>query len=566
MATRFTQLYQTSVVVLLLAGSVARADAEDCLLLGSHPEDGSHEVHVSNSLHLRFSQAMDAATLHHLRLVEQRGERECVEVAVECSTDLTQASVTVSPRRFLTPNAKYVLTGSSRVRSRAGHALQPFRLEFQTGDAPADPGSRYLFSATKVEAIRSLTTVLIGPDRRLYAADAFGNLYRWNLTEAGVPVQRELIWHDPRRSRQIVDLEWDPDAHAKRLVLWISYGERLPPDPERRFFTGTISRLTIGDRVREEQMVIGLPHGREKQGGFDTLPHQPNGLVFRNGLLYQSIGSTSSSGGPANWGIAEQPLSACVIEIDVKRIEPPLDVHPDAKYDATADYAALRVFATGIRNALELVLHPNGNLYTGVNQNDRRGRADGVPDHPGLEGDQNHLITSTTPDHESLLLVRRGRHYGFPNPSRGHYVLSGGNPTTRPDPFEISDYPVGTPPDGNFAAELMFPIWQYGGTSPNGGIAYHRPGHPLHEHLIWCFYSTGGIAVMPLAGDGLPAGVEMLRTPSGKLLLSGPLDITQDEQTGNLYIADFGKQNKFGADGSLVLLRPERQAIEQSKR
>jgi hypothetical protein len=41
-------------------------------------------------------------------------------------------------------------------------------------------------------------------------------------------------------------------------------------------------------------------------------------------------------------------------------------------------------------------------------------------------------------------------------------------------------------------------------------------------------------------------------------LLSGPLDITQDERMGIPYTACFGKRNQFGADGSLVMLRPGR--------
>ncbi len=134
--------------------------------------------------------------------------------------------------------------------------------------------------------------------------------------------------------------------------------------------------------------------------------------------------------------------------------------------------------------------------------------------------------------------------------------MAGGNPTANSDPFEISDYPLGTQPDAAFAPELMFPIWQFGGTSPNGGLAYHAPQHPLHKHLIWCFYSTGDIAVIPTGSDGMPTTVEKLRTPTGKLQLSGPLDIAQDRTTGNLYVADFGKQSEFGADGALVLLRP----------
>ena len=61
-----------------------------------------------------------------------------------------------------------------------------------------------------------------------------------------------------------------------------------------------------------------------------------------------------------------------------------------------------------------------------------------------------------------------------------------------------------------------------------------------------------------LSNDGQPVNVTGLRAAGGKLAFSGPLDITQDKRTGILYIADFGTQSKFGADGSLKLLRPSR--------
>ena len=53
------------------------------------------------------------------------------------------------------------------------------------------------------------------------------------------------------------------------------------------------------------------------------MPHDLHHTLqsFKDGKLYQSVGSTSSSGGPANWGIPEQPLSACILEIDFERIE-----------------------------------------------------------------------------------------------------------------------------------------------------------------------------------------------------------------------------------------------------
>ena len=418
------------------------------------PADGAGDVRATASLNLRFSRpvavdSLDGLTLH--RLNDAGGD---APVAVARTTDLTNASITLAPKRLLEPNARYELRAGAAVLDKKGVPLRPFRSRFRTGAAGSGAGAGLTFAAERFETARSFTTILFGPDRRLYAADAFGSLVRWDLDPTGRPINRTVVLADPRRSRQYIDLEWDPAADAGHLILWVSYGERLAPREDRRFFTGAIARLDlgdgtpgaagpVGDAVERRIVVAGLPHGREKQGGFETLPHQPNGLAFRDGRLYQSVGSTSSSGGPPNWGIVEQPLSACVLEIDYRRLlrgNRPLDVRPAAGYDPRAADAPVRVFATGVRNALELVAHSNGRLYTAVNLNDRRGRADGVPDDPDLPGDQNALVTHTTPDQESLLLIERGRHYGHPNPSRGQYVLAGGNPTADADPFEIPDY------------------------------------------------------------------------------------------------------------------------------
>ena len=537
------------------------------------PADRQTDVEVGASFNLRFSQpvavdSLDRLTLHRLGPVGAKGweaDGPAAEVPVARSTDLTNASITVAPTAFLLPNSLYELRATAELKSRDGAALRPFRARFRTEPQHKSFEGGLNFELERFETARSFTTILFGPDRRLYAADAFGTLLRWDLDEDGRPINKTTLRTDPRRSRQYIDLEWDPAATADSLILWASYGERLEPKGDRHYFTGTIARLDLGDgsmpnSIQERIIVAGLPHGREKQGGFETLPHQPNGLVFQEGRLYQSVGSTSSSGGPANWGIAEQPLSAGILEIDYQALldaDGPLDVRPSAGYDPDAADAPVRVFATGVRNALELVAHSNGRLYTAVNLNDRRGRGDGVPDDPDLPGDQNALVTQTTPEQESLLLIERGRYYGHPNPSRGQYILAGGNPTADEDPFEIPDYPVGTAPENGYAPELMYPIWRYGGTSPDGMIEYLPEGdHPLKGALLCCFYSAGDIAVMPLGAEGLPTGVKKLRRPEGKLRLTGPLDLTQDPATGVLYVAAFGTQNRFGEDGTLVLLRP----------
>lgn len=535
-----------------------------CVLTGAKPfevedvapENGDRRVPVSASINLRLSAPVDPKTLSHLTLHRIAGG-ESTDVPVGRATDLTNASITLAPRDFLAPESVYEIRGSARLRSHEGTPLIPFRSRFTTGTQRVDVLDGLVFEQERFDTTRSMTTVLFGPDRRLYATDAFGQLVCWEVDEQGRPGEKRLLLSDPDRSRQYIDLEWDPAATAQHLVLWASFAERLAPQGSRRFFTGTVVRLELGTEITERIVVTGLPHGREKQGGFDTLPHQPNGLVFKNGKLYQSVGSTSSSGGPANWGLPEQPLSACILEIDVDKIPGTLDVHPDTGYDPHAPSAPVRLFATGVRNALELVAHTNGELYTAVNINDRRGRADGVPDDPDLPGDQNALVVQTTPDHESLYWLKRGRHYGFPNPSREQYVLGGGNPTAGTDPFEITDYPVGTRPEPGFDPSLMFPLWKHGGTSPNGMLEYlPNFSHPMQRALVCCFYSSGEIAVMPLGASRLPTTIAKLRRPEGKLQLQGPLDIAMDPETGTIYVADFGKQSAFGADGSMVLLRP----------
>ncbi|QDT11470.1 hypothetical protein K239x_34680 [Planctomycetes bacterium K23_9] len=545
--------------VLLLSGTAESQDNDtsrtEFRLAAGFPSENATNVSTGVAISLRFNQPVNPDTLKSLKLIAADG----TEVPCRRSTDLTNASITLVPRNDLKPLTKYTCQGSNGTMSQDGQALTVFSRQFTTGLNSATESAQPTFNLQTFDETRSMTTILFGPDRRLYAADAFGHLVRWDIDDQGFPQNRTVLLSDPNESRQYIDLEWDPDATADNLILWASFSHRKAQRDDRFYFTGTIVRMQLGDTIHETTIVSGLPHGRERQGGFDTLPHQPNGLVFRDGKLYQTVGSTSSSGGPPNWGNPEQPLSACILEYNYRAIDAPLDVHPSSGIDPSAKDSPVKIYATGVRNALEITSHSNGHLYTATNINDRTGPQDGVPNAPHLPGNQNLLIKGTTPDHESLFLLKRGRHYGFPNPSRGQYVLHGGNPTAQKDRYEIPDYPVGTQPDEGFAAELMYEIWQHGGTSANGMIEYQpATKHPLSGCLLSCFFSAKKISAIRLGDDGLPISITSLRSGQGKLTFDGPLDITQDKQTGILYIADFGTQSKFGADGSLKVLRPSR--------
>ena len=60
------------------------------------------------------------------------------------------------------------------------------------------------------------------------------------------------------------------------------------------------------------------------------------------------------------------------------------------------------------------------------------------------------LTNVRTTEDDYLFHFTAGGYYGHPNPTRGEYVLHGGNPTSGPDVDEWTQYPVGTQPDRNY--------------------------------------------------------------------------------------------------------------------
>src|SRR5206468_8559669 len=72
------------------------------------------------------------------------------------------------------------------------------------------------------------------------------------------------------------------------------------------------------------------------------------------------------------------------------------------------------------------------------------------PDVPGLIAVQQ---TQT----DFVVNVVKGGYYGQPNPTRGEFVLNGGNPTAGIDPDEVPSYPVGTMPTATSAGSTPAP-------------------------------------------------------------------------------------------------------------
>jgi hypothetical protein len=144
--------------------------------------------------------------------------------------------------------------------------------------------------------------------------------------------------------------------------------------------------------------------------------------------------------------------------------------------------------------------------------------------------------------------VKKGSYYGHPNPARCEWVLAGANPTARTDPFEITDYPVGTPPDRNLDLADMYDAGLH--ASADGAIEYRGNafGGALKGKLLVVRYSNGqDIETFDVASTG-----QLSNRTTGIVGFTGfqqPLDLTEDTATGNLYVTEMGTLK-------IILLKP----------
>ena len=126
-------------------------------------------------------------------------------------------------------------------------------------------------------------------------------------------------------------------------------------------------------------------------------------------------------------------------------------------------------------------------------------------------------------------------------------MLNGGNPTPGQDPQEVTEYPVGIKPDSNWRP----PAYDFGkSVSPNGLLEYQGNafGGALDGKILVTRYSGGkDIIVLTPGPDGNIT--EAITGIDGFTQFSDPLDLTEDLNTGNVYVAEYGGRQ-------LTLLKP----------
>ncbi|MEP6596458.1 MAG: PQQ-dependent sugar dehydrogenase, partial [Ginsengibacter sp.] len=322
---------------------------------------------------------------------------------------------------------------------------------------------------------------------------------------------------------------------------------------------GRLSRLSGSNLQTVQDVLINLPRSAKD--------HLTNSIAFGpDGALYFSQGSNSSMGNPdKTWSYRmEHLLSGTILRLDISKLGAlPLDVKTfegGGTYNPYAANAPLTIYASGFRNAYDIVWHSNGNLYAPTNGSAAGGTTPTSvkgtlrPDGSAYSGPSIQSLKNVPQTQNDFLFrVVKGGYYGHPNPLRGEYVLNGGNPTASIDPAQVNAYPVGTKPDINWRG---YSFNFQNNKSPDGAIEYKSNvfnGALKGKLLVVRFSQHNDIITLTTGG---PKN-DVISSIDGTSIegFSGfidPLDLTEDVKTGNIYVSE------FGGDGRIILLRPKK--------
>jgi hypothetical protein len=475
--------------------------------------------------------------------------------------------IVLQPSAQLDPQTAYRFTVTNQLKDLTGAAFVPFASGFTTGDPAPPPPPDIAFDKVVLGnmPVHDYTSVTIGPDHKLYAATLTGEIVRWPLNADGTLGTAQTISTIVAASgepRAVIGLTFDPAATATNLILWVTHGAsalQMAPD-----WSGKLSKLTGSSLQTYKDVVVNFPRSFKD--------HMTNSIAFKPGepaVLYIAQGSMNAMGAPDNaWGQrAEHLLSAAVLRLDTSKLPAtlPLDVQtndadPTASgYNPFAAGAPLTIFASGVRNAYDLVWHSNGQLYLPTNGSAAGGNSPATPatlpsacsrriDGTPYTGPQVPGLTNVpVAEDDYLFRVVAGGYYGHPNPSRCEWTLNGGNPTSGVDPIEVAQYPVGTQRDRNYrGAAFLFGLHY----SPDGVVEWKSSVFPSLQGKLLVARFSGGDDIIVLSLDPVTKEVSATQTGiTGFTGFSDPLDLAVDDPTGNVYLAEHAGQK-------ITLLRP----------
>ncbi|RBP25695.1 N-acetylneuraminic acid mutarotase [Marinobacter pelagius] len=403
----------------------------------------------------------------------------------------------------------------------------------QASDGALAPQSAVDFISSNYE-ISYPTSMVWGPDDRLYVTELFGTIHALTFDENMNVIDDQIINSlvNDIGPRLTLGITVSPDATASNVDLWVAHSSPSIDNGEAN--SGIVTRLSGTNFANVEHRITGLPRA--------IANHSINSLHFGpDNRLYIAVGGNTGAGAPndsaSEFGErAEQPLSAAIVVADVFSASfdgtcantsdmygpPPCDVVP---------------YATGLRNSYDFVFHSNGNVYATDNGLGVTGTYPPQPEPvcTGLGNTASYLDGGNNPGTQPdlLLLIQEGKYYGHPNPYRDECVFKDGSYQ------EVAPLPNYEPP--------LFNLGEH--KSSNAIIEYSGGegcvGEYLNGNLLITNYSVGDDIYLVTLDETGNTALE------GKPLVTGlndPLPMTKSP-AGSLFVGQFG-------GSKLTALRP----------
>ena len=354
-------------------------------------------------------------------------------------------------------------------------------------------------------AIQEPTSLAFGPDGRLYVASETQIVALTLDADTNAILATEQI---ATGLEGVLGIAFDPTATTLAV-----YASRQEPRATPGYW-GAVSVFTAPTWERTD-VITGLPSSAP------LLNHLTNGLAFdAAGRLFIAQGSNTDAGIPDPPGNElywpESPLSAAILVagIHAPGFNGTLTYDPPGEpvdHNVNLANGDVSVYASGLRNAYDLVLHSNGHIYATDNGALGQGVALSCTEDGG---------NSSTAD--ELNLIEEGNYYGFPNRNRGRFDAR--QCTYRP-PEEASG--------GGYTAPIaVLPnhcscdgITEYTAAAFNGAML----GDLIYVEMI-----RGNVTRAALSPDGR----SVLQTATLAGDLDWPLDVTV-RADGTIFIAEY---------------------------
>ncbi|MFU8945160.1 malectin domain-containing carbohydrate-binding protein [Mycetocola zhadangensis] len=510
--------------------------------------------------------------------------------------------ISLAPNSPLKPSTSYRFVVTSGVLDNYGAAFVPFASVFTTGTGEIvesddfTPATNIAFEKVElpIGAGTYWSSFTFGPDNKLYAASIGEGLYRFTVNNDGTLSNKEDLGY---QGMAMIGLVFDKSATAGNLKLWVT--TTTANFNEQGQWVSGISMLTGPNLATRNQVFSELPRSLSD--------HLTNSMAYGpDGRIYFQQGSNQASGDLDNsWGQrGEQLLTAATLVFDPANSQVAaaaagggaisVKTAQGGTYNPYAPNSPLKIFASGIRNAYDLVWHSNGHLYVATNGTAGGANTPGVTANPngtftreaaaGIPGFSTVDGTDVTPQcvrrgytggsvppianqptqRDLLFDVVEGGYYGHPNPTRCEFVLNEGNDPANPPKSAGqggSKYPLGTKADPNYrgiAYDFEF------NKSPNGSLEYKSAtfGGQLKGRLVITRFSNNNDLIFlqpdPATGKILGAQTEVGITGVANTTMQGvggfndPLEVVEDTRNGNLYVNQY---DRSGSSQKLYLLR-----------